>query len=237
MKPVRIYTHVACEPPGYLATLLDRSAIPWQQVCLYDGHSGALDSEGASALVFMGGPGDVNQPTDWMSRELELIARAHETGLPMLGICLGGQLMSKALGGPVWQGDDLEIGWNRVSLMEAGRANPLFAGVPDEFPVFQWHAHSFAPPAAATPLAFNQCAPCQAWVMGDHLALQFHLEMTEPIIRSILDRYGADLEVPSACVQRREEILYDIANKCRAVFTVADSLLLNWFRSVLAESD
>jgi len=233
MKPIRIFTHVACEPPGYLQNVLDQLHLPWQQVCLYDGHPGEVDGEEASALVFMGGPGNVNEPTDWMQREFELIRRAHARQLPMLGICLGAQLMSKALGGEVWTGDDLEVGWSRVRLTAQGRGNALFDGVDDEFPVFQWHAHSFSPPSGAISLARNHCAPCQAWVMQQHLALQFHLEMTEPIIRSILDKYSSDLAAPSDCVQRRQDIVHDITSKCRDVFDVADHLLVNWFRSVI----
>jgi GMP synthase-like glutamine amidotransferase len=233
MKPVTIFTHVACEPPGYLCTLLEREGIAWRQVCLSDGQPAPHDSHDASALVFMGGPGDVNQPTEWMRQEFEIIRQAFDEGTPMLGICLGGQLMSKALGGQVWPGDDLEVGWHQVRLSAAGRAHALFDGVTDEFPVFQWHAHHFSAPQRALSLASNDCAPCQAWVMDQHLALQFHLEMTEQIIRALLDKFAEDVSTPSNCVQARDAILDDIQARSEAVFAVADRLLVNWFRAVL----
>ena len=86
MKPVRIFRHIACEPPGYLGTFLERHGVNWEGVCLDAGREVPRDLDGVSGLVFMGGPGSVNQPPDWMSLELDLIRRAAVLCIPMLGI-------------------------------------------------------------------------------------------------------------------------------------------------------
>ena len=131
MKPIRLFTHVVCQPPGYLADLLDRLGLPYEQVCLYDGQSVPQDLDSVAALVIMGGPGNVNEPTDWMTQEVELIKQAYKNHTPVLGVCLGAQLMSKALGGEVWQGDEVEVGWHEVQVLAEARKHPSFMRLPE----------------------------------------------------------------------------------------------------------
>ena len=236
MKPIRVFTHVACEPPGYMQNLLEQLGYPYEQVCLFDGKSVPMELDEVSALVFMGGPGDVNEPTAWMVEEFELIRKAHAQAMPILGICLGAQLMSKALGGKVWQDRHMEVGFHSLRLLDAASAVPWFEGLPQSFTVFQWHSHSFTPPPGVETLAASDCAPCQAYALGDSLALQFHLEMTESIISSLLDKYAEDLAGVSACVQGDQEIRDNIADKCAQTFAVADILLRRWLQSAVAKS-
>jgi len=232
MKPVRIFTHIACEPPGYLAELLDRLGYRYEQVCLYDGIPVPMETDSVAALVFMGGPGNVNQATDWMQQEIELIRRAHENAIPMLGICLGGQLMSKALGGKVWPAETIEVGWHEVELLPDARTHTCFANIEERFPVFQWHAHVFSPPPGAQALVKSHCTDCQGFSIGKSLAMQFHLEMTETIIRGLIQQYGSDLSKPSSCVQTSAQILDQIDSKSRQVNAIADTLFTHWFRSL-----
>ena len=232
MKPIRIFTHAICEPPAYLVALLDRLKYPYQQVCLYQDQRVPMSLDDISALVFMGGPGDVNDPTDWMRQELLLIEQAQSRGIPMLGICLGAQLLSKAMGGKVWLADSLEVGWHEVELSPAARQHPWFDGVAQQFTVFQWHAHNFLPPPGCEILASSACTPCQAYVAGNSLALQFHLEMDVDIINTLTETYGSDLVGDSNCVQGRAEIIQDMATRCERSFGIADHLLASWFRSI-----
>ena len=234
MKPIRIFTHCVCEPPGYIHTLLQRLHYPHEQVCLFDGDQVPSDLDDIAALVFMGGPGDVNQPSDWMVQEMELIRQAEARDIPLLGICLGGQLVSKALGGSVYKANELEVGWHDVQLLPEAALHPWFEGLPEKFEAFQWHAHSFAPPAGAQPLATSACTECQAYVHGQNLAIQFHLEMTESIISTLLDKYADDLVANSNCVQTDEQIRLDIKRKTEQTFAVADVLLARWFHSVMS---
>ncbi|RMF89548.1 MAG: type 1 glutamine amidotransferase, partial [Methanobacteriota archaeon] len=120
--------------------------------------------------------------------EDRLIKQALETGAPVLGICLGAQLIAKAAGARVWQGPEKEIGWGEVRLTEEGRRDPLFKGFPLEFPVFHWHGDSFDLPSGAVPLAENDLY-LQAFRLGGAIGLQFHLEVTAGMIRSWLSEY------------------------------------------------
>jgi GMP synthase-like glutamine amidotransferase len=232
MKPILIFTHSDCEPPGYLRTLLERLGYPGHQVCLEQQEWDDQVLNNISGIVIMGGPGDVNQPSEWMQQEMQVIAQADQLGIPVLGICLGAQLMSKALGGQVEQGQTLEVGWHPVELLPAARSHPWFAGLPQNFTVFQWHAHVFSPPAGAELMATNDCAACQAYSLNQHLALQFHLEMTEDNIRSLIEKYSSDLEGDSDCVQTGEQILQDLSQRCQQAFTIADRLIINWLQSL-----
>ena len=92
MKPVRIFCHVTCEPPGYLGSFLEAHGCPVEPVCIGDGREVPQDLDRVAALVIMGGPGNVNDPPSWMQQELELIRRAATLGVPVLGICLGAGL-------------------------------------------------------------------------------------------------------------------------------------------------
>ena len=232
MKPILIFTHVTCEPPGHINTLLGRLGYPSRQICLMEQACDDQVLHNTSGIGIMGGPGDVNQPSDWMQHEMQLIRQADRQGIPLLGICLGAQLMSKALGGQVQPGQSLEVGWHPVELLPAAHSHPWFAGLPQRFTAFQWHAHEFSPPAGAELMATNDCAECQAYSLDKHLALQFHLEMHEDTIRSLIDKYSSDLEGDSDCVQDAEQVLRDITRRCEQTFSIADRLIGNWLQSL-----
>ncbi len=232
MKPVLVFTHDACEPPGYIKILLERMDYPCQQACLLEQDVDDEILNGIAGIVLMGGPGDVNQPSDWMLREMQLIHRADQLGIPILGVCLGAQLMSKALGGEVQAGETLEVGWHPIELIPGAEDHPWFSGLAASFIAFQWHAHIFSPPPGARLMATNDCAQCQAYVFNQHLALQFHLEMDSQHIHELIEKYGSDLEGDSPCVQNAEQILQDIDQRCDRAFAVADDLIGSWLQSL-----
>src|SRR6478752_6936483 len=101
MRPVAIFRHYVTEGPGYFATYLDRHGLPWELVKLDEGQSVPRSPDAFSGLAFMGGPMSVNDDLPWIPPVLELIRAATARDVPVLGHCLGGQLMSKALGGHV----------------------------------------------------------------------------------------------------------------------------------------
>ena len=104
MKPVRIFRHIACEGPGYLGTLLDKQQIPYEIIRVDDNQPVPQSLDDVSGLVFMGGSMSVNDPLDWIDDEVKLIQSARERDMPMLGVCLGSQLIAKALGVTVGKG-------------------------------------------------------------------------------------------------------------------------------------
>ncbi|HYA47171.1 MAG TPA: type 1 glutamine amidotransferase, partial [Burkholderiales bacterium] len=111
MKPVAIFRHSPTEGPGYFATFLDAHSVPWRLVKVDAGERVPADARAFSGLVFMGGPMSVNDDLPWIREVLGLINSAAQADIPLLGHCLGGQLMSKALGGKVTRNPVKEIGW------------------------------------------------------------------------------------------------------------------------------
>lgn len=118
MKPVAIFRHFPVEGPGYLATFLDSHSIPWQLIKIDAGEMSPASTDHFSGLVFMGGPMSVNDDLPWIAPALALIQQAVTNNIPVLGHCLGGQLMSKALGGIVRRSAVKEIGWGEVSVAD-----------------------------------------------------------------------------------------------------------------------
>ena len=98
MKPIRVFSHVACEHPGYLCEHLDKRGICYEKIYIGRGEPIPKQIDDVSGLVFMGAPVSVNDPLPWIAEELALIRLASQAGIPILGICFGGQLISKALG-------------------------------------------------------------------------------------------------------------------------------------------
>ena len=117
MKPIAIFRHVAAEGPGYLAEFLDMQQIPWRLIAIDAGDAVPHSVEAYSGLVFMGGPMSVNDALPWIAPALALIRDAVAGDIPVLGHCLGGQLISKALGGTVSRNPVKEIGWGEVTVV------------------------------------------------------------------------------------------------------------------------
>jgi GMP synthase-like glutamine amidotransferase len=125
MLPVAIFRHAVVEGPGYLADFLDERAIPWQLIAIDANDAVPPSVSTYSGLVFMGGPMSVNDDLPWIAGELDLIRDAVAQGVPVLGHCLGGQLISKALGGVVSKNPVKEIGWGRVPAKTMPRTTGL----------------------------------------------------------------------------------------------------------------
>jgi len=133
----------------------------------------------ADLLVVLGGPIGVYEQDSYpfLTHELRLIARRHEQRRPVLGICLGAQLIAQALGGHVHPGHGKEIGWSQLSLTSAGLSSPLRHL--QDIPVLHWHGDTFRRPSEAELLASTPMYENQAFAVGSHiLAMQFHPEVT-----------------------------------------------------------
>ncbi|GAB6042676.1 type 1 glutamine amidotransferase [Endothiovibrio diazotrophicus] len=240
MKPIRIFRHLACEGPGYLGEFLDRHGAPWELLCIDEGHPVPEAVKEVSGLVFMGAAVSVNDDLPWLADELALIRRAHEAGVPMMGVCFGGQLISKALGGEVTRGAGMEIGWHPLEPVDGeplnGAADGWLDGLPARFDTFHWHADTFSFPPGSLPLLRSRCYRNQAYALGDHLGMQFHLEMTREMLERWLARYGSDLDLGSPCAQSLERITDDIDGRMARLHRVADALYGAWLTRVRAAS-
>lgn len=229
MKPVAIFRHALAEGPGYLAGFLDAHRIPWILIAIDAGDEVPQSADAFSGLVFMGGPMSVNDDLPWIAQVEALIRGAVARDIPVLGHCLGGQLMSKALGGTVSRNPVKEIGWGEVAVSDNDVARTWF-GEAKHFNAFHWHGETFTPPQGATHLLSSEHCANQAWAIGKHLALQCHVEMTGEMIAAWCE-IGADEVLaasPSPAVQPVGEIRRRIAVELPQLHEVAARLYANW---------
>ena len=126
MKPIAIFRHTPTEGPGYFAGFLDEKKIPWRLIAIDAGDPVPPGASAYSGLVFMGGPMSVNDDLPWIPKAEALIRDAFERDIPLLGHCLGGQLISKALGGVVSRNPVKEIGWGEVTVADNDIARDWF---------------------------------------------------------------------------------------------------------------
>lgn len=232
MQPILIVTHVDHEGPGYLAQVLDRNAIPYSLVAIGQGHALPERPDHFSGLVFMGGPMSVNDPLPWIEQELSLIRNAVAASIPVLGHCLGGQLISKALGGTVTRNRVTEIGWFDVEQVASPAAVAWFADLPARFPVFHWHGETFSLPTGATSLLRNVNCERQGFAVGNTLALQCHIEMTEAMVRQWVTSSPEAFVQPAGAVQHPAEIMRDLAARVANLQQVADVVYARWLSAV-----
>jgi GMP synthase-like glutamine amidotransferase len=176
------FRHIPFEHLGLIADSLAEHAIECRYVDLYAA-SESPSPEDADGFIFMGGPMSVNDDLGYIRQELRLIEQAAALGKPVLGVCLGAQLIAKALGSRVYKNAVKEIGWFDVRFTETARQDLLFAGLDGPETVFHWHGETFDLPPGAALLASSDACRHQAFRVGAHVyGLQFHLEVTPPMI-------------------------------------------------------
>jgi GMP synthase-like glutamine amidotransferase len=228
MKPVAIFRHHPKEGPGYFATCLDRHHIAWTLLRIDAGDAVPVSADEFSGLVFMGGPMSVNDSLPWIPPVLQLIRVAVDAEVPVLGHCLGGQLMSKALGGAVRANPQKEIGWGRVDIADNAQARAWF-GDTRGFLSFHWHGETFSLPPGAAPLASSPYCANQAFALGKHLGLQCHVEMTPEMIRRWCESGKKEIErSASPGVQAVSEIESHLQPRLSVLNAVAARLYDRW---------
>lgn len=234
MKPIAIFRHTATEGPGYLATFLDQRHIPRQLIAIDTGDAVPQDSAAYSGLVFMGGPMSVNDDLPWIPKIEKLIRDAVAKDIPLLGHCLGGQLISQALGAVVSRNPAKEIGWGEVKVSDNDIARNWFGDV-RSFDAFHWHGETFTLPQGATHLLSSAYCVNQAYSIGKHLALQCHVEMTAEMI-AVWCRAGADEIAASSspAVQSASEMQQQMNGKLPRLNSVADQLYGRWVKGLSA---
>ena len=219
--------HVAFEDLGLLAPIMEREGwnVSFCEAPVDDlSHSSIRD---ADLLIVLGGPIGVYETDSYpfLTREIDLLERRLAQALPTLGICLGAQLMAKALGARVHAGKIKEIGWGAITLTDAGHASSL-KPLTERAPVLHWHGDTFDLPADATRLASNENYENQAFAFGTNaLALQFHLE-ADP--RQLEEWYvGHAVELAATGISVRE-LRARTAEVSRTVARAADRVFTNW---------
>lgn len=178
---VAIFQHVPNEPSGFFESVFREMDIPFEYIRLYETNELPRVND-ATHLMFMGGPMSVNDEAvfPWLKQEKDLIRRSARTGQNVLGICLGAQLIASAHGARVYPFLQ-ETGWH--PLRRAAGASGVFGAFPERFYVFQLHGETFEIPFPGRLLAYGKDVRNQAFSYRNALGLQFHLEMTESIVK------------------------------------------------------
>lgn len=245
MRPVAIFRHFPSEGPGYFATFLDALRIPWTLVAIDRGEAvprvlTAAETGAApapfpySGLCFMGGPMSVNDPLPWIADACILIRQAVAAQVPVIGHCLGSQLMAKALGGSVGPNPVKEIGWSDLQAVP-GSATTRWLGDIAAAPAFHWHGETFTLPTGAERLAQSDACANQMFALGLHLGMQCHVEMTPEMIVEWCAAWPAEVEglapLPSS-VQTPAQMQADTPRHLPAMRALADRLYGEWVKGL-----
>lgn len=234
MKPIIIFQHVAHEGPGYLGEFLTQQQIPSRIVNTFEHETLPTSVAAYSGVVLMGGPMSVNDDLPWIPLVLDLIREAVALDIPVLGHCLGGQLMSKALGGEITQNAVKEIGWGEVKVSNNTVAKQWFDEI-EVFKAFHWHGETFSLPAGATHVLSSAHCQNQAFVMGKHLAFQAHVEMTADMVKTWCEVGHDELQASasSPAVQQADVMQEVLPVHCFFLNKVANQVYGQWVKGLV----
>jgi GMP synthase-like glutamine amidotransferase len=227
LKPVAIFRFSRTEGPGHFGEWLDERAVPKRLFALDLGELVPADSRAFAGIGMMGGPMSANDDLPWNAPLLGLLRDAVSADVPVIGHCLGGQLLAKSLGAKVVRAAAPEIGWSDVDVID-GVSNPWF-GHRDRFRTFQWHYDTFGLPQGATRVLTNAFNPEQAFALGKHVGFQCHIEMTREMVESWCASGGDELPPQSrGARQSKADIFEDVDARLAALSCVADDVYAKW---------
>lgn len=233
-KEILIFRHFPTEGPGYFARFLDRQGIPHRTIKIDEGEPVPESIADISGLVLMGGPMSVNDSLPWIPKVLQLIRAAVAADVPVLGHCLGGQLLSKALGGRVRGSRAKEFGWLPVTAVDSPLTSAWLDDLPPHFEVFHWHGETFSIPPGATHILKSRYCRNQAFVIGKSLGLQCHIEMTPELVRTWARAGAGEIAraLPAASVQRPAQMRISLPERAARLNRIADVLYTRWVQGL-----
>lgn len=217
------------DDPAYLGHWLNAHQERWRVVHVHAGEALPADCAGVDAIAVLGGPMSVNDPLPGLRATEALLRDALAREVPVLGHCLGGQLLARALGAAVTRNPVAEIGWHAIDVRDVPAARAWF-GAPAQATVFQWHHDTFAIPAGAQPVATGATCAHQAFVIGPSLAMQFHIEVDAAKLELWFAHGAGDVSAHAAMptVQSVAVMRAGIAAHLRASQALADTLYARW---------
>ncbi|MDH5287612.1 MAG: type 1 glutamine amidotransferase [Betaproteobacteria bacterium] len=229
MRPVAIFRFSPGDEPGRFAHWLDAHGVPWRLIALHEGEVVPADARAFAGIGTMGGPMSVNDALPWVAPMEALMRDAVAAGVPVIGHCLGGQLLAKALGAKVGTARTTEIGWIDVEATDDAAAGEWFGGR-TRFATFEWHYEAFELPPGAQRVLTNAFNENQGYVIdGRHVGFQGHVEMTAEIARGWIANSPDELPASSdASMQSAADILANLDARVAALNAVADAIYSRW---------
>jgi GMP synthase (glutamine-hydrolysing) len=229
MAKIYVLQHHPVENLGSIADALEGAALAWQYVRVHEGQPVPTEMKGAGGLIVMGGPMGVYQTERYpfLRDEMALIEDAIKHERPVLGVCLGAQIVAAALGAKVDRNPSgKEIGWHPIRLEEAASDDRLMRGLPETLTPFHWHGDIFELPSGAVSLASSDKTPCQAFRYGDKTyGFQFHFEVTTSSVRAMADAFAKDLQRQQIIA---EEMIADSDQHVARLEQIADTVFSRW---------
>ncbi|MGD8353072.1 MAG: type 1 glutamine amidotransferase [Pseudomonadota bacterium] len=225
-----VLRHVPYEGPGLIEDMLEGRGMPYKVMDVFE-EGLPLSAAGLTGIVSMGGPMSVNDGSREIEKEKELFREAMDRDVPILGVCLGAQIIASAMGARIYAGNRPEVGWGNVNLTPEGLSDPLMAGVDSDLPVLHWHAETFDLPQNAVRLAWSDEFENQAFRAGEKTyGLQFHLETDEDMILEWINR---DTEGDGGIVSDPQSIIDGMKNKLGRV-RLGGALIIGRFLDLVA---
>ena len=236
VKPVAVIQYAGNDGPGRFADYMAARRLPLRVFHAWNGDALPRSLDGFGGLCLLGGPMSVNDDLPFLRESEALIRAAIRDDVPVLGHCLGGQLMSSALGGRVTRAPQPEIGWIDIATHPHSNAAGWFGCV--AFSIFQWHADTFSVPPGARHLAASAACENQAFACGElHLAMQFHCEITIEKIEDWIGSEAGRAEIAAcavASVQSPAQIRALTRERIAASLRTADHIYQRWTRNLRA---
>ncbi len=217
MEQILIITHDSHEEPGTLGTFLESAGIDIRTIKLHEGDGLPDDPSDVGAIVSMGGPMSVHDEGlyPFLREEKKFLMEAMEANIPILGICLGAQLIACACHAAVLRAQVSEVGWSKVSITDEGKRDILFQGLSETLRVFQWHDDTFDIPEGATLLATSRTCHNQAFRYRNAYGLQFHIEVT----KDMLTEWMADVPEGAKTIKAYNRIAQDFERQAQTLYS------------------
>lgn len=229
MAKIYVLQHHPVENLGTIADALEGAALAWQYVRVAEGQPVPADMKGAGGLIVMGGPMGVYQTEryPWLREEMRLIEDAIKSNLPVLGVCLGAQILAAALGAKVERNSKgKEIGWHAIRISDSARDDRLMRGLPATLTPFHWHGDIFELPRGAVSLASSDKTPCQAFRYGDKAyGFQFHFEVTTEGVAGMAAAFAKELVRENIS---SEEMVAQSADFIQPLEKISDTVFSRW---------
>lgn len=233
MLPIAIFRFSRTEGPAFLAQWLDAHGFDWRLIALDEGAAMPADPRAFAGIGMMGGPMSANDALPWIEPLCALLRDAVDARVPVIGHCLGGQLLARATGATVARAAQPEIGWIDVDV-DAAPSSRAWFGARARFPAFQWHYEAFALPPGATRVLSNAFNPNQAFTIDErHIGLQCHVEMTDDLVDAWCRSASDELPARSSpATQSEADIRERLPARIAALQDVASSIYTRWAEGI-----